>query len=257
MRRRAREVAVRRRHRGLGAADVLLVSYPKSGSTWLRMLLAEALTGTEANFDSIRSSVPPIGDHGGGLALLPGGGRLIRSHEPLEPIYPIAGQRVVYLLRDARAVAVSYFHHSRRMSTHGGDLDAFCADFVAGGIGNLGPWSRHVGLALDRAREKPEATHLVRYEDLTADTATAVTAIMGFLGVAADDGAVARAVANNDATRMRDKEQQSTFLAGKGDVTNSVVRAGRARGWQDELSVPARKMFEDEFGEILTRAGYA
>lgn len=222
----------------------------------MRMLLAEALTGIEANFDSIRSSVPPIGDHDRGLALLPGGGRLIRSHEPLDPTYPIARQKVVYLLRDARAVAVSYFHHSRRMSTHRGDLDAFCADFVAGGVGNLGPWSRHVGLALDRARESPTATHLVRYEDLVADTATAVTAIMGFLGVAVDDVAVAKAVADNDATRMRDKEQQSTFLAGKGDVTNSVVRAGRSTGWREELSIPVKKMFEAEFGDILSRAGY-
>lgn len=247
---------MRRRHRGLRPGDVLLVSYPKSGSTWLRMLLAEALTGTEADFDSIRSTVPPIGHHKGATALLPGGGRLIRSHEPLETASGTDEQRVVYLLRDARAVAVSYFHHRRRIGTYAGDLDAFCADFVAGRIGNQGSWAHHVGLALDRCDRDPAGVRLVRYEELTVDTAAAVSGIATYLGVAVDGEVVARAVRDNSADRMRGKEQASTFLAGRGDAGEPLVRAGRSRGWREELSTTARLQIEQEMGQLLVRAGY-
>ena len=256
VRRQARDRLVRWRHRGLRPSDVLLVSYPKSGSTWLRMLLAEALTGHEGDFDSIRSSVPPIGHHGAAQALLPGSGRLIRSHEILDPSYPISAQRVVYLLRDPRAVAVSFFHHSLRMGSYSGDLDSFCRDFVAGCIGDLGPWKCHVELALDRAEYQEGRVLLVRYEDLVADTEGQLLRIVAFLGVDVPLATVRQAVEHNAAARMREKEQQSTFLAGRGDPSETLVRAGAAPGWRKEMSPAAQAFIDDDMGELVIRAGY-
>jgi hypothetical protein len=55
---------------------------------------------------------------------------------------------------------------------------------------------------------------------------------------------------------MRDKEKQSTFLAGRGDATQTLVRAGRSPGWRDELSPAAQRLISDELGDLLVQAGY-
>src|SRR5688572_26204499 len=67
------------RHRRLRSADAFLASYPRSGSTWTRFLLFELLTGTPADFTPVIRTIQYIGDHHDSPALLPGGGRLIKT----------------------------------------------------------------------------------------------------------------------------------------------------------------------------------
>ncbi len=54
----ARRLIVVNRHRGLKAADLMMASYPKSGSTWLRFVLAGVLSGREMDFDAITQVSP-------------------------------------------------------------------------------------------------------------------------------------------------------------------------------------------------------
>src|SRR5579863_5796840 len=91
------------RHRGLAPADVMLGSYPRSGSTWLRFVLYEILTGESSSFDKVNAGLRGIGDYQHGPGLLPGGGRFIGTHESYRPAY----RRAVYLVRDVRDVALS------------------------------------------------------------------------------------------------------------------------------------------------------
>src|SRR5437867_8735637 len=83
------------RHRSFDPADVFIGSYPRSGSTWLRFVLLEILTGRPSEFPSVNRSIPKVGRHNQALPLLPGGGRLIQTHEPYREEY----QKAVYLVR--------------------------------------------------------------------------------------------------------------------------------------------------------------
>jgi hypothetical protein len=58
----------------------MLASYPRSGNTWLRFVLADVLAES-SSFDNIQGLIPEIGIHGGARSLLPNGGRLIKTHE--------------------------------------------------------------------------------------------------------------------------------------------------------------------------------
>jgi hypothetical protein len=76
-----RTAVVRRRHRGLRQADVLCPVYPKSGSTRLRFVLNTAMTAKECSWDELRTVPPPLGRQGSAPAIVPGGGRLIKTHD--------------------------------------------------------------------------------------------------------------------------------------------------------------------------------
>src|SRR5215472_10450025 len=83
------------RHRGLDARDVFFASYPRSGSTWLRFLLFETLSGQSSAFGKVNDCIPDVGDHLKAPRLLPGGGRLIKTHEPYRNSY----EKALYIVR--------------------------------------------------------------------------------------------------------------------------------------------------------------
>ena len=76
-----RDFVLSYRHRGLLPEDVMLASYPKSGSTWLSFMLAELLwqAGREQTLLDNRY-LPQIGKQSRAIRRLPNGGRLIRTH---------------------------------------------------------------------------------------------------------------------------------------------------------------------------------
>ena len=90
--------------------DIFLVSYPKSGNTWLRFLLAYCLFDIEpgrVNFHNIENFIPDMYVNWPNRNLARP--RIIKSHEKFTKNYP----RVIYLYRDGRDVMVSYYYHSR------------------------------------------------------------------------------------------------------------------------------------------------
>ena len=85
--------------------DVFLVSYPKSGNTWMRFLVGNLVFPNDPiTFANVERRVPSIyGMSGRKLRLVPRP-RYIKSHEPFHSKY----QNVIYVVRDPRDVAVSY-----------------------------------------------------------------------------------------------------------------------------------------------------
>lgn len=258
---RARPLVVRHRYRRLDVNDGLFVSYPKSGTTWLRFLLAEALTEEEAQFDTIHEILPPFVSAQRGHCLLPGRGRLVASHEPLLPCYGPYTRPVIYLVRDGRDVAVSYFHHIRqfrRMSPKGAlrsTFSEFLPEFLGGRVDGYGPWHQHVDLALD-ARAGLGNILLVRYEEVVEDTELLLSTIVSFLGLSPNAARIRHAIESNTRDRMKRKEAESRFLARQAQGAASFVRQGRVGDWKSVFNDEDSMLFHSVAGSTLLRAGY-
>ncbi len=238
------------------STDALLISYPKSGMTWLRFLLAHALTGEEADFDSIRLTIPPLGSHQGTPALLPSGGRLIRSHEPVPANRSRRGQRIVYLVRDGRDVALSYLAHERRNQRYDGDPEEFLDLFLAGRIDGYGPWHEHVLGALSTEQHGDNPFLLARYEELRRDPAAELSRVLAFLGREFERADLEPIVAANNKERMQAKEASSEFLASQRTDGTPFVRSDRASSWERDVPAVAKVRFEAACGPALAAAGY-
>src|SRR5208282_4833903 len=113
-------------HRNLSPADIFVASYPKSGSTWTRFVLFEILSGLPAGFKDINQLMTAIGRHANGSRLLPGGGRVIGTHQQYRKDY----NRAIYLVRDARDVVLSEFAFLTALDYFRGDLDQYISTFL-------------------------------------------------------------------------------------------------------------------------------
>jgi len=110
------------RHRGLEPADVFFAGYPKSGTTWSRFVLFEVLTGKPAGFRQTNTLMPIIiHSQSKALRLLPGGGRLISTHEDYQKEY----RKAIYITRDPRDVVLSEYAFYTVLDYYHGTLDRF------------------------------------------------------------------------------------------------------------------------------------
>lgn len=214
-------------HRGLRVTDALVASYPRSGSTWLRFMLYELLTGQESSFDDVDRVLPDIGRHFNAPVLLPNGGRLLKTHEPYRPNYG----RAIYLVRDVRDVLISEYQFCVREGFFQGDFERFFPLFLAGRINRYGAWTVHVRTWLDAAARAPDDILVVRFEELRSNPAHVVARCLGHLGIERSQTQIDQAVANHVLSRMQAKEDAAkkfrTGVQGLRFVTDGVVGKGK------------------------------
>ncbi len=259
--------------RSLRPTDVFLVGHPKSGNTWLAYMLAVFLSDDrddEVNLYNVGDYVPFVHGHDHAIAAyghLPDP-RVFRNEYPR---YARRYPGTVYLVRDPRAVLVSFWH---MFATMFDDRDTTLARFIDGYLSGAAPfdawhrhlarWDRQVGAALRRA-ERGERVWIVRYEDLVADRETALRGVAGFIGAvpagdvpAGTSARLSRAVARGSFEAMRNLEGRhgAEAYAGRARGEGRFIRRGRADGWKDEMDPADAARIEAAFGPAMERAGY-
>jgi aryl sulfotransferase len=288
---------------------VWLASYPKSGNTWLRMLISnlategdaaadinnpaertliasarlpfeevtliesEMLTADETDilrprvFEAIargdyvppstqpwrlRADWPPIVKAHDAYTLTPDG-------EPLMA----AAQGAILIVRDPRAVAPSFANHVGCSLDRA--IDIMASEDATFGVLTGRPslqirqkllsWHAHAQSWLEQ-RDVP--VHLVRYEDLKADTARVFREAMRFAGRNVSLEAAERAARLADFKVLRAQERAAGFVewpSRRGFHT--FFRRGEASGWRDELSQAQIARLEANHAGMMARLGYS
>jgi hypothetical protein len=237
------------RHRGFRPADMFFSTYPRSGTTWTRFTMFEILTGESATFESVNSVMLGVGAHDRARAVLPGGGRLIGTHESYRREY----KRAVYLVRDVRDVILSEYAFITALDRFHGSLDDFIRDFFRGKINGFGAWPRHVTSWLDSPIAGTPNLLVLKYEDLRQDPEATFKRMLDFAAMKREPEAVRQAIANNSLEKMREKEIDSPR---KASVRGRFVRTGQIQGWKGKLSDEQLRVIEAKAGEVLVRMGY-
>lgn len=237
--------------------DVWLVSYPKSGNTWTRFLIANLVAGDKVvDWSNIERIVPDFYINRDPLLKDLPRPRYFKSHEGYRPEY----RRVVFIVRDPRDVALSYYHFVRKTNVLPVDatLNDFMARFIDGKIDPYGSWGENVGSWLG-ARGGSNDFLVVRYEDLQKDTQTELARIAQMLGLPVDARLLRQAVENSRADRMRKLEQQQRgehkmLKRSRADIP--FVRAATSGQWRTELPPEAVQQIESAWCSIMHELGY-
>jgi hypothetical protein len=230
------------------ADDSFLVSYPRSGNTWLRSMLIKVLEpeeGVSAAFNgvklfgvSIRNTLR--------MRALPSP-RLIKSHTWYRSDIP----RAVYLVRDGRDALVSLYHFEVTKFGGSESFDDFFAVYARGGYGQ--PWHNNVLSWLDAAEQRPDDILVIHFEEMKKEPARILGEVTRFFGIQASETALEAAVEATSIERLRVAEK-SRFPDRKGD--QSAFRGGRTGQWRDLMTPAILDRFMHQAGEAMRRAGY-
>lgn len=186
----------------LRSNDILVTSYPRSGSTWLRFMLCALLADVEPTFTNVREYIPPVDRlTRRTVALLPGC-RLVKSHEPPHSIVGLRTTKMLYLVRDVRNVALSYHQYRIRSGLSApAEFGHFLDRFLDGQIDGYGDWRAHAQAALLRSKTFPNTIQIIRYEDLLSDPAAQLRDICSYIGAVMPPQRFVNAVAAGDRSR--------------------------------------------------------
>lgn len=226
--------------------DVFIVSYPRSGNTWVRFMLASLLAPeTVIGFHNIENYVPDL--YRSRLrANRMTGRRFLKTHHPLFDVFP----RVIYVYRDGRDALASLFYYRRTAESF--------TDFLRARLDqkqNPGAWQGHVRSALDFVRRCPSRILLVRYEDLLFDPVSGLGRIADFCGLTAVRAALDRAAGVCSFERLRDGESKFGSEAGIRQGP-PFFRSGRAGEWRLTFSSNDLEMFNAAAGQEMKSLGY-
>ncbi len=240
--------------------DTFIVSYPRSGNTWTRFLLANLLQPeSPATFLNIENLVPDAEAQSSRYMKRLPRPRHIKSHEYFDHRY----ENVIYIVRDPRDVVISYFYFQKkyRQIADGYPLAAYVTDFVNGRAtsGSWGSWAENVGSWVGARLGNPRFL-LLRYEDLIADTKGELERICIFLDIKPDPLRLTNTVERSSAERLREMEQKQ---AGQWVSTKDkrpdipFIRSAVAGGWKSKLEPESVAIIESAWGDLMERLGYS
>jgi hypothetical protein len=192
--------------------DVFLVSYPKSGRTWVRFLIGNYLSGNQLDFpNSYQNWIPDIDCNPQQCCQLERP-RFIQSHWS----YTLEFKRVVYIVRDGRDVAASYYFHALKFNQIQKDtsFEKFLEIFNTVGLDNLPTWSNHVDSWLNQTQMERKIL-LIKYEDLTRNTLAELIKILKFAELNVDNEAARTAVEMSQFDKLQDYEKNKSKFHSK------------------------------------------
>lgn len=244
--------------------DVFLVSYPRSGNTWTRFLIGNLIYQDDpVTFANIEERIPEIYfNPDRKLRGLPRP-RILKSHECFQPHYP----RVIYIVRDPRDVAVSYYHHNLKAGNipDGYPMDEFIPRFMAAEFDTkMGSWYDSV-LSWLRLRHGRAEFLLLQYEAMKKDPVAELRRTAEFLEkckfARIDSGQerLERAVELSSPQRMRELEKTQAkdwALTKQTRQDKPFVRTATSGGWKSSLSERAVTLLEAQWGALMTELGY-
>jgi hypothetical protein len=236
--------------------DSFIVAHPRSGSTWLRTILANILRpDNPSNPDVFNTLIPGVSIRAALRVNRLPPPRIVMSHTWYRPGLPT----VVYLVRDGRDVLVSFYHYTITRSGHSDRIDfpEFFNHYCSGQYGYI--WHHHVTSWLTKGREAMgDHCLIIRFEDLREDTVTVVERVVDFLGLSATSKQVEVAVQQASLANLRKIERTRWQKKGLGvpEKATTFYRSGKSGQWKDYFTEDNCELFYEKSAQALRLAGY-
>jgi HAD superfamily hydrolase (TIGR01662 family) len=240
-----REKRPKKKRPPLYLRDSYLISYPKSGRTWVRMILASLLQSMGKNPNEMEM--------------------VIAAHWPYSKAkkkIELGKSRIVMVFRDPRDILVSYyFELTRRKRAYRKDISHFVRSRRCGilpVINYYNEWYEHC--------EIPEDFLVITYEDLKKDTFLEIKKVTDFLGLCDEvtDAMIKEAIEFSNFKNMKrveaGDEKDNLLLSYHGtfgrkhkdqDPESFRVRKGKVGGYFDYLSNDDVQYLNEQMGKKL------
>jgi hypothetical protein len=265
------------------AKFIWVASYPRSGNTWLRFLIANLLIKPIESSAELNEVIPGI--HRGVRAIHLFGNRttFIKTHWAWRPDLPLREDVIgaIYIVRNPLDVAVSNANYrllgagERVAGMPEAERAAFQArlidEFIAEGGDpawrqqGMGSWDENVRSWL--AKSNPVPRLVLRYEDLKDDASRQAADICRFFKLSKSPEEIAQAVERSSFRALRAMEEREIAAKQEGffydrqrsgamDAGVRFINQGEAGAGAAQLSEAQRQAALERFGPTMRIAGY-
>jgi hypothetical protein len=237
--------------------DVFIVTYPRSGTTWMQMILYQLTTDGNMDFPHIAEYCPWFEKSlraATAFETRPSP-RLFKTHLPYRKV-PKGPCKYIYVARNGRDVAVSYYHLYRTYNSFEGGFEQFFNLFVQGKTA-FGCWYEHVE-GWWAHRDDANVLFLT-YEELKHDLESSLRRIAAFIGRDVPQERMPRVVERCGFAFMKQYEDKfdpaMESLWEQGVKLKSFLRQGRVGDGDVSLNEEQKAKFESAFRDRLEKLG--
>ncbi|XP_029306106.1 amine sulfotransferase-like [Cottoperca gobio] len=246
-------------HFELRPTDIFLVTYPKSGTTWLQQVLVQIMEAAHPDWAedvTNRTRVPWLEERNADNPLRERSDpRIFGSHLPPDMLpQGVKAQRlkIVYVWRNPKDVLVSFYHfaHSWVLLETPKSFEDFFQQFLDGDV-YMGSWFDHVR-EYQETRDQLDI-HFVQYERMLKDLRGEVVKLCAFLGKDLTEEAVDHVVEMSTFKNMKTNPKANyKDLVETKRYSAKTMRKGIAGDWKNVFTVAQDEHFDKEFKKKMS-----
>ena len=229
--------------------DTFIVSYPRSGNTWMRLWIANALTSEPIGLRLLNDYVPGIYTQKEKIPLLPSP-RFIKTHDCFPYCYP----KTIYVYRDYRDVLVSYYTYATTTGQFRGSWSEFIrAPFLRQ---SFGAWKDHLSEAFAFAQSHPSKICMIGYEEMLSSPMICLEKVLSFCEISPQKPLEAIVEHTHFISLQQQEKRNGSLLADRG---GSAFVFGEKEHWRQRFSPEdiEEVVYRQKNADWLVRLGYA
>lgn len=246
--------------------DILIVTYPKSGTTWMQEMLPLIISGGDpASIETLHNwdRVPWLEENRAltlNLEKRPSP-RMFTTHfhySMMPPSFFEVKPKVIYVMRNPKDVFTSAFHYfgSTSFLVKPGPQSEFLQKFLDGEV-IFGSWFDHVKGWLN-AKDK-ESIMYISYEELLKDLKDSVARIAQFMEKSLDTE-VTEKIADRCLFKNMKKNSMSNYSAVPKEIMDQskseFLRKGIAGDWKNQLTEAEAECFDAVYKDKMKDVKY-
>jgi len=216
--------------------DIFITSFPKSGNTWVRLIVANLLS-IKVNLQNIDHFLPETYSYKESFYLHKfKKRRIIKSHDYFDHRF----KKVIYVVRDPREVIVStyFFQIKIKAIKKNYSKRKFINSFIKGKYSSdFGTWEQNVG-SWHGSRNKNII--FIRYEDLIDKPVKEIKRISNFLKIKTSNKKILQVIKNTSFKKFQAEEKNNSLnwnsMKKKNDKRAFFFRSGKKNSWKKFFS---------------------